>query len=79
MLVFRRGTWMRVDTTFLADPGLTEGQRRLGASAAANGLARGKTRAVAEAAAEQVLYGGIYPGLRWVAGEQHHAPKNREK
>ncbi len=79
MLVFRRGSWMRVDTPFLADPGLTEGQRRLGAAAAANGLARGQTRAVAEAAAEQTLYGGIYPGLRWITGEKHDAPKNHEK
>lgn len=79
MLVFRRGTWMRVDTTFLADPGLTEGQRRLGAAVAANGLVRGQTRAVAEAAAEQTLYGGIYPGLCWVAGEQHHSPQNHKK
>ncbi len=79
MLIFRRGTWMDVDTTFLVEPGLTEGQRWIGAAAVANGVAKGQTRAVAEAAAEQTLYGGIYPGLRWITGEKHDAPQNDKK
>jgi hypothetical protein len=68
-LVFRRGAWIPVDTAFLADPGLTEAQRRVGASAAANWLARGHPRAAAEAAAERVVYAAAYPGLDWVAGK----------
>lgn len=67
MLVFRRGAWISVDTGFLADPGLTEGQCRVGASAAANWLVRGHPRAAAEAAAERVVYSVAYPQLDWVS------------
>jgi hypothetical protein len=69
MLVFRRGAWVSVNTEFLADPGLTEGQRRIGAAAAANWLVRGHPRAAAEADAERVVYAAAYPGLRWVTGK----------
>jgi hypothetical protein len=69
MLVFRRGAWISVNTEFLADPGLTEGQRRIGAAAAANWLVRGHPRAAAEAAAERAVYAVAYPGLDWVTGK----------
>jgi hypothetical protein len=66
MLVFRRGAWVAVDTTFLAaDPGLTEGQRRIGAAVAANASVRGHPRAAAEAEAEQAVYAAAYPGLSY--------------
>ena len=63
MLVFRKGKWMTVDTAFLADPGLSEGQRRIGAAVAASALARGRSKAAAEAAAEQAVYLSAYSGL----------------
>jgi hypothetical protein len=66
MLVFRRGAWLTVDTTFLAaDPGLTEGQRRIGAAVAANAGVRGQPKATAEAVAEQAVYAAAYPGLSY--------------
>jgi hypothetical protein len=64
MLVFRNGTWMTVDMSFLAaDPGLSEGQRRIGAAVAANHLARGRSKAAAVAAAEKAVYAAAYSGL----------------
>ncbi len=69
MLVFRRGAWLSVDTAFLAaDPGLTEGQRRIGAAVAANWLMRGHSRQVTEAAAEEAVYKSAYPGLSYGDG-----------
>ena len=66
MLVFRRGAWLSVDTTFLAaDPGLTDGQRRVGAAVAANRLVRGHSRSAAEAVAEEAVYAAAYPGLSY--------------
>lgn len=68
-LVFRRGAWVSVDTTFLAaDPALTTGQRLLGAAVAANVLVRGRGQAAAEAAAEQAVYAAAYPGLSYGHG-----------
>lgn len=94
MLVFRNGTWMTVDTSFLAaDPGLSEGQRRIGAAVAANYLAQGRSKAaasaIAVAAAEKAVYAAAYPGLDFcemqgasqnrIAGKQHHAPQHKKE
>jgi hypothetical protein len=89
MLVFRNGTWMTVDVGFLADPGLSEGQRRIGAAVAANYLARGRSKAAAVAAAEKAVYAAAYPGLDFcelqgasqnrIAGKQHDAPQHKKE
>lgn len=63
MLVFRKGQWITADVSFLADPGLSEGQRRIGAAVAASALVRGSTKAAAESAAEQAVYAAAYSGL----------------
>lgn len=77
MLVFRKGRWMTVDLGFLADPGLSEGQRRIGAAVAGAAMARGRTKAAAQAAAEQAVYLSAYPGLEYrIAGKEHDAPKH---
>lgn len=89
MLVFRNGTWMTVDTSFLADAGLSEGQRRIGAAVAATQLARGRSKAAAEAAAEKAVYAAAYPGLEFcegahtsqnrIAGKQHDSPEHKKE
>jgi hypothetical protein len=93
MLVFRKGAWMTVDTSFLADPGLSDGQRRIGAAVAATHLARGRSTAaaaaIAVAAAEKAVYAAAYPGLDFceapspsqnrIAGKQHHAPQHKKE
>jgi len=73
MLVFRNGTWKKVEVK-LSDPIFTEGHRREAAALIASRTEKGDSLVSATAEAEKVLYGRLYPNL--VSREQHGSPKN---
>jgi hypothetical protein len=72
MLVFRRGTWYRIELPF-SDPMLTKGHLAAAAAVVANQLVKGASVNVAEA--EKIMYQGILG----ISREQHNGPQNKEK